>query len=124
LIHEIHERLPEGRLFDEDFSPIWPERFFAAELVREAVIAHTRQEVPHGVAVHESGGRTEDHPDRRDHRWKRAARIDRRRAAARRSAPRRRDEKLLGGKKVYLELQARGWTDDPARTRASAGGAR
>jgi len=52
LVNEIRERLPEGRLYeDDDFVTDRPERFFAAEFVREAVIANTREEVPHSVAV-------------------------------------------------------------------------
>jgi GTP-binding protein Era len=51
LVAEIRERLPEGLLYEEDVLTDRPERFFAAELVREAVLAHTRQEVPHSVAV-------------------------------------------------------------------------
>lgn len=51
LLREIRERLPEGLLWEEDVLTDRPERFFAAELVREAILAHTRQEVPHGVAV-------------------------------------------------------------------------
>ncbi|MGE3631106.1 MAG: GTPase Era [Sandaracinaceae bacterium] len=51
LIRAIAAQLPEGRLYDEDFLTDRPLRYFAAEYVREAVLAHTRQEVPHGVAV-------------------------------------------------------------------------
>jgi GTP-binding protein Era len=52
LVDEIRARLPEGLLYDDfDFVTDRPERFFVAELVREAAIAQTREEVPHGVAV-------------------------------------------------------------------------
>ena len=48
----IVERLPEGpRYFPEDHVTDQPERFLAAELVREKVLLATRQEVPHSVAV-------------------------------------------------------------------------
>lgn len=50
LIQEIREGCPEGRLYDDEFLTDRPARFFAAELVREAVMRHTRQEVPHGAA--------------------------------------------------------------------------
>ncbi len=51
LISAIGELLPVGeRLYDEDVLTDRPVRFFAAELVREAVLAKTREEVPHGVA--------------------------------------------------------------------------
>lgn len=48
----ILERLPEGpAYFPEDYVTDQPERFLAAELVREKVLHVTRQEVPHSVAV-------------------------------------------------------------------------
>ncbi|HJT87294.1 MAG TPA: GTPase Era [Bryobacteraceae bacterium] len=48
----IVERLPEGpAYFPEDYVTDQPERFLAAELIREKVLLATRQEVPHSVAV-------------------------------------------------------------------------
>lgn len=48
----ILEQLPEGpAYFPEDYVTDQPERFLAAELVREKVLRETRQEVPHAVAV-------------------------------------------------------------------------
>ncbi len=48
----VIERLPEGpAYFPEDHLTDQPERFLAAELVRERVLQETRQEVPHSVAV-------------------------------------------------------------------------
>jgi GTP-binding protein Era len=48
----IVERLPEGpAYFPEDHVTDQPERFLAAELVREKALAATRQEVPHALAV-------------------------------------------------------------------------
>jgi GTP-binding protein Era len=48
----IIERLPEGpAYFPEDYVTDQPERFLAAELIREKVLLATRQEVPHSVAV-------------------------------------------------------------------------
>jgi GTP-binding protein Era len=48
----IVERLPEGpKYFPEDHLTDQPERFLAAELVRERVLQETRQEVPHSVTV-------------------------------------------------------------------------
>jgi GTP-binding protein Era len=48
----IVERLPEGpAYFPEDHLTDQPERFLAAELIRERVLQETRQEVPHSVAV-------------------------------------------------------------------------
>lgn len=51
VIAEIRTHLPAGLLYDPDFLTDRPERFFAAELIREAVMNHTREEVPHGSAV-------------------------------------------------------------------------
>jgi GTP-binding protein Era len=48
----IVKRLPEGPpYFPPDHITDQPERFLAAELIRERVLLATRQEVPHSVAV-------------------------------------------------------------------------
>lgn len=48
----ILAHLPEGpAYFPEDYVTDQPERFLAAELIREKVLLATRQEVPHSVAV-------------------------------------------------------------------------
>jgi GTPase len=48
----ILDRLPEGpSYFPEDYVTDQPERFLAAELVREKVLLATHQEVPHSVTV-------------------------------------------------------------------------
>ena len=48
----IVARLPEGpAYFPADHITDQPERFLAAELVREKILLETRQEVPHAVAV-------------------------------------------------------------------------
>jgi len=48
----ILERLPEGPpYFPPDYITDQPERFLAAELIREKILHLTRQEVPHAVAV-------------------------------------------------------------------------
>jgi GTP-binding protein Era len=51
LIHEIRECLPTGIIADGDLLTDRPEKYFAGEFVREAILRHTRQEVPHGIAV-------------------------------------------------------------------------
>lgn len=51
IVTELRGLLPEGRLYDDDFITDRPTRFLAAELVREAIIRNTRQEVPYSVAV-------------------------------------------------------------------------
>jgi GTP-binding protein Era len=52
LIDEIVARLPQGPpLYPPDQTTDQSERELASELVREQVLRHTEQEVPHGVAV-------------------------------------------------------------------------
>ncbi len=46
------ERLPEGpALYPEDFLTDQPERFFVAEMVRERILHHTREEIPYSSGV-------------------------------------------------------------------------
>jgi GTP-binding protein Era len=48
----ILARLPKGpAYFPPDYVTDQPERFRAAELIREKILSETRQEVPHSVAV-------------------------------------------------------------------------
>lgn len=52
LLKELGELVPEQPfLFEDGTLTDQPARFFVAELVRERILEHTRQEVPHGVAV-------------------------------------------------------------------------
>jgi GTP-binding protein Era len=52
LLDELRAIVPEQPLLrDPDALSDQPERFFVSEFVREQVLRHTRQEVPHGVAV-------------------------------------------------------------------------
>jgi GTP-binding protein Era len=52
LRQTIVERLPEGpAYFPPDHITDQPERFLAAELIREKILQVTREEVPHSVAV-------------------------------------------------------------------------
>jgi GTPase len=51
LVGALREQLPEGLAYDPEQLTDKPQRFFVSELVREAVLAHTHEEVPHGVAV-------------------------------------------------------------------------
>jgi GTPase len=48
----LRSHLPEGEpLYPDDFLTDQPERFFAAEIVREQVLQHTRAELPFASAV-------------------------------------------------------------------------
>lgn len=52
LQNEIIARLPEGpALYPEDYLTDQPEKFLASEIVREKILHHTREEVPHAVTV-------------------------------------------------------------------------
>jgi GTP-binding protein Era len=52
LVGELRKHLPLGILYaDSDYVTDRPERFFVAELVREAAIRNTREEVPYALAV-------------------------------------------------------------------------
>jgi GTPase len=52
LVGELRKHLPPGILYaDADYVTDRPERFFVAELVREAAIRNTYEEVPYAVAV-------------------------------------------------------------------------
>ncbi|MEE2775316.1 MAG: GTPase Era [Acidobacteriota bacterium] len=52
LIDLLWDRLPEGGArFDRDMFTVHPERFLAAEWVREQVLARTRDELPYSTAV-------------------------------------------------------------------------
>jgi len=52
LLRTLEKYLPEGTpYFPEDQYTDQPERFLASEIIREKVLAHTRQELPHAVAV-------------------------------------------------------------------------
>jgi GTP-binding protein Era len=45
-------RLPEGEaLYPDDFLTDLPERFFVAEIVRERILHHTREEIPYTTGV-------------------------------------------------------------------------
>lgn len=52
LLEAIVERLPEGpKYYPEEWVTDHPERFVVGELIRERVLHHTHEEVPHSVAV-------------------------------------------------------------------------
>jgi GTP-binding protein Era len=121
----ILDRMPEGpAYFPKDYVTDQPERFLAAELVREKVLLTTRQEVPHSVAVAVD-------------RWEENASITRIYATIRVERPgqkgiiigaggatlkrigtqARHEMERLFGVKIYLDLHVRvqpGWREKPA----------
>jgi len=131
LIDLLREQLPEGLLYeDPDFVTDRPERFFVAELVREAVITATRKEVPYGAAVYvesfdDKGRVVKIHAtivvEKPSHKGivigARGARIKQIGIDARKSI-----EELVG-RQVHLELWVKvieGWTSDPHRVKRLA----
>jgi GTPase len=53
LVSALKRRLPEGpALYPQDMISDLPERFFAAEIVREQILKFTHKEIPYGTAVY------------------------------------------------------------------------
>ena len=54
--------LPEGpALYPEDFLTDQPERFFVAEMIRERILHHTREEIPYSSGVIIESFKEEEH---------------------------------------------------------------
>jgi GTP-binding protein Era len=118
----IVARLPEGpAYFPEDHVTDQPERFLAAELIREKVLLATRQEVPHSVTVtvdkwEETGRITRIFATIRVERdGQKAIVIGREGAMLKRiGTEARREMERLFGVKIYLDLHVRvqpGWRE-------------
>lgn len=127
LVGELRALLPEGLLYEEDFLTDKPERFFVAELVREAIIHHTRQEVPYSVAVQVEEMREEERTtrigatifvDRPSHKGILIGAGGARLKAIGTDA--RKEIEALLGKKAFLELWVKveeDWTRDAHKAR-------
>jgi GTP-binding protein Era len=121
----IVARLPEGpAYFPEDHVTDQPERFLAAELIREKVLLATRQEVPHSVAVtvdswEETPKLTRIYATIRVERdGQKAIVIGSKGAMLKKvgTLARKEMERLFGAK-IYLDLHVRvqpGWREKPA----------
>jgi GTP-binding protein Era len=125
LMKVILERMPEGpAYFPEDHVTDQPERFLAAELVREKVLLATRQEVPHSVTV--TVDKWEDTPKltrifatiRVERDGQKAIVIGREGSMLKRIGTEAREEmERLFGIKIYLDLHVRvqpGWRENTA----------
>jgi len=121
----IVARLPEGpAYFPEDYVTDQPERFLAAELVREKVLLATRQEVPHSVSV--TVDRWEETPNltrifatiRVERDGQKAIVIGAKGAMLKKIGTLARQEmERLFGVRIYLDLHVRvqpGWREKPA----------
>jgi len=125
LLNVILSHLPEGpAYFPEDYVTDQPERFLAAELIREKILLATRQEVPHSVAV--AVDKWEEMPRltrifatiRVERDGQKAIVIGSKGAMLKRIGTLAREEmERLFGVKIYLDLHVRvqpGWRDKPA----------
>lgn len=121
----IVERLPEGpAYFPEDYVTDQPERFLAAELVREKALLLTRDEVPHSITV--SVDRWEETPKitriyatiRVEREGQKAIVIGAGGSMLKRIGTMAREEmERLFDLKIYLDLHVRvqpGWREQPA----------
>jgi len=120
LTNVILARLPQGpAYYPEDHVTDQPERFLAAELIREKILEVTRQEVPHSVAVavdrwDQTGGLTRIFATVRVEKDGQKAIVIGSRAATlkRIGMLARREMERLFGAKIYLDLHVRvqpGW---------------
>jgi GTP-binding protein Era len=125
LEEAIVQRLPEGpAYFPADHITDQPERYLAAELIREKVLLATRQEVPHAVAV--MVDRWEETPSitriyatiRVERPGQKAIVIGSKGAVLKRIGTLARQEmERLFGVRIYLDLHVRvepGWREKPA----------
>lgn len=130
LISEIRDNLPEGLLYDADFLTDRPERFFVSELIREAAMLNTRQEVPYGIACELESYREEPEivriegtliVEKASHK---AIVIGNQGEAIKRISTQAREQiEALLDRKVYLRLWVKavpGWTRDPVKARELA----
>lgn len=130
LLDEIRETLPEGLLYDADFLTDRPERFFVSELIREAAMLNTRQEIPYGIACdldnyREEGGllRIEGTliVEKQSHK---AIVIGNRGETIKKISTEAREQiEAFLERKVYLRLWVKavpGWTRDPVKARQLA----
>jgi len=130
LLDEIRKVLPEGLMYDRDFLTDRPERFFVGELIREAAMLNTRDEVPYGIACEldsyqEDGGlvRIEGtmFVEKQSHK---AIVIGSQGQTIKRISTQAREQiEALLERKVYLRLFVKvvpGWTRDPVKAKQLA----
>jgi GTP-binding protein Era len=130
LVSEIRSNLPEGLLYDADFLTDRPERFFVSELVREAAMLNTRQEIPYGIACELESYQEKPEivriegtliVEKASHK---AIVIGNQGETIKRiSTEARKQIEALVGRKVYLRLWVKvvpGWTRDPVKARQLA----
>ncbi|MDR2163907.1 MAG: GTPase Era [Clostridiales Family XIII bacterium] len=122
VIRALKKRMPEGpRYFPEGMVTDRPERFLAAEMIREKTLRYLNDEVPHGVAVEiekydEAPGVTRIsaviYTEKKSHKGIIIGKDGRKLKGIGKSA--REDMERLLGTKVFLELWVKvkvGWRD-------------
>jgi GTP-binding protein Era len=126
----IREHLAEGLRYDEEMLTDKPERFFVAELVREAAIMQTGQEVPYCLGVYVDAFREKERltsisavivVEKQAHKGILIGKGGKKLKSIG-TAARRQIERFLG-RKVFLELWVKvreGWTEAPADVRRLA----
>lgn len=124
LLQLAAARMPESpAMFPDDYLTDQPERFLAAEFLREQVLEATRQEVPHAVAVRIESWQEEGRLTRIaavvvvERAGQKAILIGAKGAMLKRIATRAREamEEMLG-RKVFLEVFVKvepGWRENP-----------
>lgn len=130
LLAEVVQRLPEGpRYYEEDEITDLYEREIAMDLIREAVMLHLRDEVPHATAV-----RIDEYKDRGEDAAYIAATLlverDTQKGIVigkgaemlkRIGSTARVEIEKMSGRKVFLELRVKvnkNWRDDPSILRS------
>jgi len=125
LVRAVVERLPEGpEYFPPDHVTDQPERFLAAELIREKAVRETHEEVPHSVLVtvdawEEEGRLTRIYATIRVERdGQKGILIGARGAMLKKIGTLAREEmEALFGRRIYLDLHVRvqpGWREKSA----------
>ena len=125
LVAEVRSVMPVGLIYDEEFLTDRPERFFVAELVREAAMLNTRQEIPYGIACQLE--RYEEEPnltriegtlivEKQSHK---AIVIGRQGETIKKISTEAREQiEAMLGRKVFIRLWVKvipGWTRDPVK---------
>jgi GTP-binding protein Era len=129
LVDRLFAAMPEGEApFPDDFLTDQPERALAAEWIREKLLHHTRQELPHATAVaidrwlERADGLVEVHATVLVERESQKAIVIGREGSMIRTVgtEARRDLERLLDTRVYLDLRVavqRDWRNDPGTLR-------
>jgi GTP-binding protein Era len=130
LVGAIRSHLAEGLRYEEELLTDKPERFFVAELVREAAIMQMHQEIPYRLGVFVDSFREKERltsisavivVEKQSHKGMLIGKGGQRLKSIGSAA--RKQIELFLGRKVFLELWVKvreGWTEAPAEVRRLA----